>query len=345
MNGYYIPINDKYCTLDKPLIRLTMWPLIKFLHTKKKIKFNQQAYQLLDSILDQHPLYLNHKQVYDYRIHNVFSYKKTKNKTSKTQITIPIHELQANIGLTDDMFKAYDVLLAEFKTHKATLNNTLMPELEHVIAFKGYYWLDRLTYLQWLNLEDSVRLNAFKEDYSNPLKAIIDDWKILVDDKYLPIHVEQVLADINQTVFNYAIYCEIEDKNDKKCGFLGEEINSTVLFTLAEARLFQTESEARQVIEKNTKNIFTHCALVQIKPSVEKTIEIFGTPTYFNSYMEKERLNFIIHDTNKTNQLSLATQLLDLTKDTQLKLALEVFIKGNLLNPEKLLKEDKKTKI
>lgn len=325
MNSYYLPIADMYCALKIEQIYFKMWPLIKFLKEKKGVNFNQKAYTLLDNQLIEKLIYSHHKNTYLYLFY-VDTYTKSKNKNANTQIDISIEELQESILNLHEMCEAYNLVLTEFKQQKFILNQTLMPELYKIIAYKDYYWIRDYTYEKWEKTEASRRIEdkCFIEDYENPLVKIVKGWKKVTDKKLLLKNIEYVSSDIHQVVFNYAVYCEIKQEGIKS-GFLGDNSSDTALFTLAEAHLFQTPKEAKEFLTQNEK--IKNYVLIEVRPEINRIIEIFGEPIYFNAMYEKKQLNEKIHDTIKT--LELAEKLMNVCEDSELQKALNSFIKKN----------------
>lgn len=338
MSAYYLPIEEQYCALEDNRYRLIMWPLIKFLKEEKKVNFNQTAYDLLEQNLTKNPVYINHKQTYCYILYKIFSYTKSENKGEKTQISIPIGSLQHHISYLNDIYEAYNLLLKELKKHKKILNSTIMKELEHVIEFKGYYYVNDITYERWYREYQNRDKTNFTEDYTNPFKPIINQWKKIVDENFLPIKIEYVLNDIKQEVFNYAVYCEVEEENQgKKCGFLGQgfkNVRHYSLFTLAEAKLFQTQKQAQDFIQK--QSVLNHCAMaiVQTKPQIHQIVQVFGEPIH----IEREVLSNSLFD--EKEGLDLAQELLNKTQNKALLKALKTFI-----DSEKIENNKTKTKV
>lgn len=294
MDKYYLPFDGEYCVISQKNVIFSVFDLFHYLKNKG-INFSHEGLKAYDylSTLQTYRLYPNFKetQFSDFCL-QILIYRKKLIKSEESQNATPIETITEKIKNLVHINDAANLLITELKKQKAEILKLTIKEVQSIIHLRNtfYYYTNHLrakgenrSYINSLTEKSPEFLNTlYTSIYSlnqllkNPFAGILKQWKEITNSDFILKHIEYIKNEIDEHYYHYVIYCD----NEKKGGFWGIEskssssYNNKFLFPLDQAKLFQTEKQAK-LYAKNTACLQNY-AIVKVRMAFDNVMEMVG---------------------------------------------------------------------
>lgn len=328
MEKFYLLKDDSYCVLEQTHVYFFAYHLFSSLVNKIPLSAKSlNSFQFLRLHVDQVSQHVSANVQYKDRIH-VLSYKKRLTKNLESINTVSsIEDIKKFFINLKEAKEHCDIILDELNLHKKQIKAMKVADLIDKAYYFGY--LELKQYKNSHMHYDQAKLYSFGEIYKfsqiikNPLANLLLQWEGLFDEQLNLKNVEYLKNDIEHEYFHYVIFCE---NGKKETGFWGNDSSKTrysgnaQLFSLAQAKLFQTEKQVRNYC-KNTIYLSDY-AILKVKSSLDSVLEVVGKPNtqVIDLFQVKKEKQFLEDKMERNHHIK--ESLLDL-KASDLAYALE----------------------
>jgi hypothetical protein len=307
MEKFYLKKDDEYCFIEESKIYCFMYHIFSSLVGKIELSSESMAsYNYLQQKIEPECEVWCHDDVYRDKMEVLIYRKRLYKNLDSLNTDSSINDIREFFINLKQVKIHCDVLLNEMKVHQKAINAF---RVEQLVDHKYYY--GNLNFVKVYNHPyDDINKSSFGKIFhfnkilKNPFDSLLSQWEALFDDKLNLKNVEYLTSNIEQEYFHYVIYCE---NKKKETGFWGPDSAKTryggnaQLFSLSEAKLFQTEKQAR--IHGKNGLCLSNYVILKVKTSLDSVLDIVGKPNtqkidLFKANEEKELLE------NKMNQFN-----------------------------------------